>query len=391
MPIEQHTSTYIQTVEYVEDYDPTALREAIDREFSFLQIEKDLKPEMKILIKPNLVGDYNPAFAATTHPAVVAAVADWLTAHGCRNIVIADSPGGALSVTPGFAYDSFYERVNYHTLEKNGVRLNRDKGWGVRQSPAGCQNRSFHLLNAVLEADYIINIAKLKTHNITGISFGIKNLFGCVPDIQKPVFHARYPRQKDFNNMFVELAMTVAPSLTVVDGIVAMEGNGPVAGKKRQLGMLFAAKDVFSQDCFIAKLLGLDPSSVEMLCAAKRKGLLHCARVRSRSFEPVRNIAPLVLPDIKRATTAQEKMQSRLRLLLRKKDEWLMQVSPVYVPQKCSMCLRCVNSCPVHAITVENNTLHFHTQRCIGCLCCHEICSNQAITVQKKLKIRAKK
>lgn len=105
--------------------------------------------------------------------------------------------------------------------------------------------KSYNLLNAVCDADYIINVPKLKTHNKTVISFGVKNLFGCIPDIQKPTFHAKYSRIGDFANMLVELAMTVKPAITVIDAVEILEHNGPVTGKKRELGLLFGAKDVF--------------------------------------------------------------------------------------------------------------------------------------------------
>ena len=377
---------YVQTVEKVGGYDADAIRNAVDREFAALEIEKEISPEMKVLLKPNLVGDYNPFFAVTTNPAVVEAVAGWLTDHGCRNVCIADSPGGAVSTMPDFDYDAFYRGVGYDRLERNGVWLNRDTGWGVKQAPEGCRNRSFHLLNAVLEADYIINIPKLKTHNTTTVSIGIKNLFGCVPDIQKPIFHAKYPRRSDFSNMLVELAMTVNPSLTVVDGIEILEGNGPVAGKKRDLGLLCAAKDVFSQDRFLAETLGVRAESVGMLAEAERKGLFRTPELRSGSFDAGAQIPPLVLPDLQTSDTVLQKLKAVYQILNSKKDQLFVSVQPAYVPGNCSHCLRCVSSCPVKAISIEQGQIRFRYDACIGCLCCHEVCSSKAITVQKRRK-----
>ena len=377
---------YLQTVEWVPTYDADAVRKAVYRQFALLKIEEDVTPEMSVLIKPNLVGDYHPFLATTTHPAVVEAIADWLIGHGCRNVCIADSPAGAVSTMPNFDYDRFYRKVGYDSLEREGVQLNRDPGWGERRTPDGCRNKSFHLLNAVLNADYIINVPKLKTHNTTTVSFGIKNLFGCVPDIQKPVFHARYPRQKDFCNMLVELAMTVRPSLTVVDGIEIMEGNGPVAGEKRNLGMLFAAKDVFSQDRFLADLLGVDPDRITMIQSAGQKGLLRRPVVAGRTSAEDTPIRPLKLPDVKTSHTAKEKLTAAYHVLAEKGERVFLTVQPTPVPENCSLCLRCVNSCPVHAISAENGKIAFRYDRCIGCLCCHEICSDHAIGIQKQRK-----
>ncbi|MBQ6066625.1 MAG: DUF362 domain-containing protein [Clostridia bacterium] len=379
---------YLQTLECVPTYDVDAVRNAVDEQLTFLRIEEDVAPEMKVLIKPNLVGDYHPYFATTTHPVVVEAIADWLIRHGCRNVCIADSPAGAVSTMSNFDYDRFYQKVGYDHLERKGIQLNRDTGWGERRSPEGCKNKSFHLLNAVLNADYIINVPKLKTHNTTTVSFGIKNLFGCVPDIQKPVFHARYPRQKDFCNMLVELAMTVKPSLTVVDGIEIMEGNGPVAGEKRNLGMLFAAKDVFSQDRVLAELLGVPPDKIGMIQAAEQKGLLHSPVVASRTFVENTPIPPLKLPDVKTSHTVKERLAAAYHVLAKKGEKAILTVQPTHVPQNCDLCLRCVNSCPVHAISAENGKIAFQYDKCIGCLCCHETCSNHAIGTQKQLKMK---
>ena len=381
-------NAYLQAMEYAPGYDEGILRKAIDRLFSFLEIEKELKPEMKILLKPNLLGEYDPYFAVTTNPAVVAAVADWLVGHGFKNILIADSPGGSVSGAPDFDYDMFYKRIHYDLLENEHVKLNRDKTYGEKKTAPGFQNQKFHFLNAVLQADYIINIPKLKTHVKTTISFGIKNLFGCVPDMQKPLFHAKYPRKTDFNNMLVELAQTVSPHLTVIDAVDIMEGNGPSAGEKRKLGMLFAAKDVFSQDYFIAKLLGINPAGVEMLCIAKEKGLIHSAFVCRALHQAMPPLTPLLLPDLQTSATVGEKVTSYYHLLLNKMQELLLHIEPVHVPENCNLCMRCVHSCPVQAITVSEDTVSIRYDKCIGCLCCHEICSNRAMKIHKSVKLK---
>ncbi len=123
--------------------------------------------------------------------------------------------------------------------------MNYDTGWKTRSNAAGsgiCPQ--FNLIQLVVDADYIINVPKLKTHSMTVLSGGIKNLFGCVPGLQKPEMHYRYQDQAAFARMLVELAHTVAPNVTVMDATEAMEGNGPTGGSVRKTGVLMASKDV---------------------------------------------------------------------------------------------------------------------------------------------------
>ena len=382
--------TYIQAIEKVPSYDEAALKTAIDALFQTLQVEKDLRPGMRVLLKPNLLGDYNSYFSVTTNPAVVAAVADWLLAHGITDVIVADSPGGSACRMPGFRFADFYENAGYTFLADRGVRLNTDSSWRAVPTPEGCVLKAYNILNAIADADYIINVPKLKTHNKTVISFGVKNLFGRVPDVQKPAFHARYPRIADFANMLVELAMTVRPALTVIDAVEILEHNGPVAGEKRRLGMLFAAKDVFSQDAFLARLLGVEEEKTDLLRIAREKGLVRPAQVHSGTFQAQEAIAPLKLPDIFTVNSLPEKLLSLVHMATDKAGEMLFTQTPHINARACARCLRCLHSCPVGAIADDGTVLAVEPEKCIHCLCCTEICTHRAIKIKTEIKRRKK-
>lgn len=382
------SETYMQAIEKVPAYDQADLKDGIDALFSALRIENDLRPGMRVLLKPNLLGDYSTYFSVTTNPAVVAAVADWLFAHGITDVTVADSPGGSATRMPGFTFADFYENAGYSFLGERGARLNADGSWRAVPAPKGCRLKEYNILNVIADADYVINIPKLKTHNKTVISFGVKNLFGCVPDIQKPAFHARYPRIADFANMLVELAMTVKPRLTVIDAVEIMEHNGPVAGEKRQLGMLFAAKDVFSQDAFLAQLLGVDEEKTDLLRIARSKGLVRPAQVVSGTFCPQETVAPLKLPDIFTANTLPGKVASLWHMAADKAGELLLTQTPHMNEQACVRCLRCLHSCPADAIADDGTTLRIDPKKCIRCLCCTEVCTHRAIRIKTEIKRR---
>lgn len=380
---------YFQAVEFVEKYDKDEIYEAISREFELLNICDDFYDGIRVLIKPNLLSDADPYFAITTNPVVVEAIVDWLLNNGVKNIVLADSPGGALSKMPGFSYDSLYEKTGFSTL-KEKICLNKDSGWRRIVTPSGCENKHFNILNAVADADYIINVPKLKTHNLTTISFGIKNMFGCIPDIQKPAYHAKYPNTKDFSNMLVEFAITVKPSLTVIDAVEIMEGNGPVYGNKKKLGFLFASKDLFSQDNFVAELLGIDVQKVDMLINAKQRMLIKKATVVSDSFKSDSRFESVLLPESIRSSTFSGRLNALVKIQCYKAHRMIFHYSPTVNKDKCIRCCRCAESCPKKAISISDFA-EIDYNKCIDCFCCSEVCPNQCILITKKIKIRGKR
>ena len=384
--------TYIQAIEKTSSYDSAGLRRSIDALFEALEIEKDIFENIRVLLKPNLLGEYDPFLSVTTNPAVVEAVVKWLVDHGVKNIVIADSPGGSVCMMPDFSFIEFYKKTGYSYLETMpGVSLNYDKSWGSADTPAGCKLKTYNLLKAVIDADYIINIPKLKTHTQTVVSIGVKNLFGCVPDIQKPAFHAKYPKKDDFARMLVELAMTVKPSLTVVDAVDIMEHNGPSYGDRRHLGLLFASKDVFSQDEYIAALLGVNTDTISLFRIAHEKGLLHKPKLMSNSFSHNEIIEPLRLPDIFTAKTVSSKISALYSMAADKFSDLFLISEPSIDTVKCKRCMRCMNTCPVRAISERKGFPLIDSNKCIHCLCCTEVCLHASIKIHTKIKKRSKK
>lgn len=379
---------YYQAIEFSDCYEKQSIKENIFNMLDALKIADELYEGINVLIKPNLLSNTNPFFAVTTNPAVVEAVIDWLIEHGVKNIVIADSPGGALVKMPGFSYDKFYTDVGLISLKDKAV-LNNDGSYVEVMAPQGCRNKNFNILKVIAQADYIINIPKLKTHNLTAVSLGIKNLFGCVPDIQKPAFHAKYPKIEDFSQMLLELALTVKPNLTVVDAVDIMEGNGPVHGKKRTLGMLFASKDLFSQDYFISEMLSVDCKKVSLFCQAENLGLIDKAEVISHSVKKDYTPEPILLPEFLRSDTLVKKLKAAFMINVRKITKIIIKQIPEVKDNKCCACNRCATSCPQKAIKIKNTAV-IDLNTCISCFCCNEVCPTGAIIVKNRLFVNKK-
>ena len=180
----------IQTLKNVKEYKEELIRPAIREMLNALDISKDLKPGMKVVMKPNLVMAKKPEVApVTTHPLVVKAVAEWLREQGIEDITLAESSGGP--------YTPEHMKRIYHVCGMDtigdSIHLNEDCSAETVNTRDGFANHSFHLITPIVKADYIINICKLKTHAMTGYSGGIKNLFGTIPGLEKPQMHYRWP------------------------------------------------------------------------------------------------------------------------------------------------------------------------------------------------------
>lgn len=370
----------IQTLYLVPEYDEALIYEAICKAFEALQVKKDMRPGLRVVLKPNLVMAKSPSFPVTTHPLVIKAVARWLNEQGVTDIILADSSGGLYN---GEVMKNIYRVCGLKQLEPQ-VRLNMDFTFQTINCPSGFQNHSFHLLTPVCEADYIINLCKLKTHAMTKYSGGIKNLFGTIPGLEKPQLHYRWPDIEDFSQMLLEIAQVVKPQLTICDAIDAMEGNGPTGGTSHPLSMLLAARDFYTQDCFAAKLMGLDPMDIVMLRRAVEQGLA-VPRELTLVGDPVPDdLTPFLVPDTGRLDFA-DALPGFLRKPFISMANKLFKSYPKVDRELCVGCGKCAESCPAHIIRIDNKTARFKKKGCISCFCCQEMCPVKAISVKKAL------
>lgn len=364
----------IVSVQRADKYDADVLRGAIGSHFEALGIEQDLRPGLKVLLKPNLLAAHRPERAATTHPALIAAIIEWLRDRGVDDITIADSPGGIYK--PG-NLKALYEACGYQTLA--GIaKLNFDTGYKAVPCPDGFVNRSFNIINPVFGADYIINVAKLKTHGLTTVTGGIKNLFGVIPGLQKPELHFKYQDIRDFCRMLLELTQLIQPQVTVIDAVDTMEGNGPLNGRVRHMGLTLASRDVYSQDYMAAYLCGISAETVPYLCLAVSLGLIDPGSINAVGHEAAPADPPYILPE------SVNKGGNRGFLLrsLGELVELLYRAVPSIDAGKCAGCGKCAESCPMKIIKIENRKAGMSIRHCISCFCCQEMCPFDAVRVR---------
>ena len=366
----------------VAEYRPDLLDQAIEQHFSRIHAEEIIKPGMKVLLKPNLVRGCRPDTAVTTRAELLTAICRKLKTMGVSEIVVADSPGGLY--TPA-ALNSIYSVSGLKVLSEY-AELNQNVGWKQVFCPEGFKTRTFNIIEPILSADVVINVAKLKTHGMTMLSAGVKNMFGSIPGLQKPEMHYRHPELEAFSNMLCELAKFTNPAITIIDAIDCMEGNGPTGGTVRYMGLTMAARNVFEQDAYASSLIGLAPENVAMLRIAKQRGWYDPSglQVVGDSVEPAN--PPFKLPD-----SAGPDFAGRLPGFMRgpasKFLKRIFHTVPKVNKSKCVGCGKCAESCPPQIIRIENGKAVFTSKGCISCFCCQEMCPARAIDVRRMRRL----
>lgn len=224
-----------------------------------------VKPGDRVLLKPNLLTGARPTKECVTRPEVVHCVAQMVQAVGGKPF-LGDGPafGSAQGVAKANGYLPLLEALDLPIVEFSGKRYET-------------VSQDFnHLLlsKEAMEADVVINLPKVKSHMQLTMTLGVKNLFGCVPGKMKAWWHMEAGKDADrFGTMLVETARAISPDLTILDGIIGHEGNGPSAGEPRDLGVLAATNDVFALDQAMLAILQVDPTQVPTMQAAQRLGL----------------------------------------------------------------------------------------------------------------------
>ncbi len=367
------------------DYNPERVKDALHLLLEPLGgIDRYVKPGQKVLIKPNLLAGKTPEKAVTTHPEIVRQV-----------ILMVQQAGGIASVgdSPGLGKPENVARKCgvFEVIESTGARF----ALFDESVPINLEAGTFHHLEVAreaLETDIIINLPKLKTHQMMGYTGAVKNLFGLVVGMRKVRLHLQAGTDKEFFAlMLLELAERFKPALSIMDAVVGMEGNGPGNGDPVQIGALLASPHLVALDTVATAMVNLSEQRVWTQMVARKTGRLGVsldeldlhgvplATLQTSRFRPAKNSdinfgLPIPVKNIlKNTITAQPT-----------------------ITQACQQCGHCVTHCPPEAMTIDpSETTTLDTQqvkidynRCIRCFCCQELCPHNAITTQQGMILR---
>lgn len=352
-------------------YEFGEIQPAVERLFTGLGgIGSLVRAGQTVLLKPNLLSDHRPEEAVTTHPEVVRALIRLVKRAGARPVV-ADSSACTIDIEgvwekTGFRAMCAEEAVPLLNLEKSGSRMFEFNGI------------SFSIAKPVLEADVVVNVPKLKTHTLTVLTNAVKNMYGAIPGYQKTMLHKQFPAAEPFGHFLAELYRIVRPALTVTDAIVAMEGNGPLAGNLVPYGFLAASTDGAALDAMLCHLLGINPKRVSYLRFLQEAGAgqTEWPAIELAGDPPAQlALRPIRLPRILAGKVVPDWLLPLVWPLL-----W---IRPEFT-DACQACGLCVKACPVSALAqVDGAHPVLKRELCIQCCCCLEICPARAIEMRQ--------
>ncbi len=369
-----------------EEYDGNKITAILRKQFEAAGITGDTVCGKKIVIKPNMVMNKSPEAAATTHPEVVRGCIRCLKELGADDITIAESYGGPYLES---TLKSHYSGCGIKAVaDEEGANLNFDTGSGTISYPEGTRCKSFNVIDPIRNADVVVNVCKLKTHSLTKMSCGVKNFFGVIPGVEKFEMHARFSEHEAFFEMIVDLCSMICKEKTVItvcDGIVGMEGNGPTGGPPRKFGVLLTSLSPFCLDLVCEKLLGF-AGTVSTVIESKKRG--HCPE----STDDLEIIGDgiskcstdnVVLPDAESLS-----ILTRMGDLFGGKFAKFFSPHPEINKKTCIGCGKCAGSCPVHTIEIVNKKARINHDKCIKCYCCQELCPINSVKIKKNIFLK---
>lgn len=333
----------------------------------------------KIVLKVNLLAADIPEKCVTTHPSVFRSVAELLAKEGAI-ISYGDSPGFG---TPNAAAK---KAELTEVAEEMNITMADFKDGKEVFFEEGKQNKKFFIANGILESDGVISLPKLKTHGLERFTGGIKNQFGCVVGMRKGEFHVKLPDATDFAKMLVDLNNFVKPRLYIMDGIIAMEGNGPRGGNPKAMNVLLFSTDPVALDATACRLIGLNPAFVPTTVIASSIGTGTYSQDEIEILGD--ELKSFVNPDfvVNRSPVKSAKRNSAMKFLNNR-----LVPKPFIISGKCTKCGTCVNSCPVEGKAVNwiggdhSIAPAYNYDACIRCYCCQEMCPESAIILKDPL------
>ncbi|MBU3157542.1 DUF362 domain-containing protein [Clostridium estertheticum] len=362
-----------------EQYDVDLIEKKLREGFELLGgdefLRKLIPKDSKVLLKPNMLSVESKGSPVVTHYAVFEAVIRIVKEYS-NHVSFGDSPGfgdsrkaaeksGLMEVADryGVKFEDFKESV--HVRLDNSILC---KSWNVAK--------------AAYDADVVITLPKLKTHAMAYYTGAVKNQFGCIPGTQKATWHTRMPDANNFCKMLLDLNTAVGTNFAILDGIIAMEGNGPKSGQAYNLNTLIMGQSLTAVDSTAVRLIGYDnPLDTPVL---------------KEAYDSKWGV---VLPkDINILGEKLEDMKAKNFKLCRKGGNFyfinpavtnflrgMIAPNPTLIQQKCIGCGRCAEVCPEKPVVItmvkngDKLNPKWNMNECIRCFCCQELCPVGAI------------
>jgi uncharacterized protein (DUF362 family)/ferredoxin-like protein FixX len=326
-----------------------------------------IKAGMRVVIKPNLLMPAEPHQGIVTHPLIVRAVAEYLLGKGA-DVQVSDSP-------PIGSFHKLVRQSGYHEILQ-GLDVDLKPFTESVPVDVGEPFGAIEIARDIVQADAVINLAKLKSHAQMYLTLGVKNIFGTIVGLRKPEWHMRAGVDRVmFARLLVQIYQAVAPAFTIVDGILALEGQGPgQSGRPRELGLLLGGDNAHAVDKTICTVLGLDPNQLLTYQVARQLDLFDGEVHVNGDLDIVDDF---LFPELHPLSLGPENLNRFMRRYVIQK--------PVVDNQRCKLCGECWKICPARVISHNTKGIRFEYEKCIRCYCCLEVCLRGAIRAREPL------
>lgn len=366
-------------------YDEEKVYSAISKGIELIGgIDSLINKNEKILVKPNLLSASDPSKTITTNPSVFEAVLRYLREKNYSNITYGDSPAGVYNMDNVVTVAKLKDRA-----EKYNVPLGDFNNYEMIDNPDGKVAKKFPLCKGVIDADAIISVSKMKTHALENITGAIKNQYGCIYSNKKALGHVKYPSSDSFAKYIVELNLFLKPRLFIMDGIIAMEGNGPASGDPVPMKVLLVSKDPVALDSVFARLINLKPSYVPTNIVGNKY------KLGTMDFNKINVVTPD--GEISMEDAYKKYGKPDFDVKRKKPSFWIIKRffrnnnkkshRPVVDLNLCIACGKCQEACPVEGKAVHSGNgkkAEYDYSKCIRCYCCQELCPVKAISRKDK-------
>lgn len=365
-----------------DSYDMEKVRPAVSRGIELLGgISRFTKTGETIVLKPNLLAGDKPEKCTTTHPAVFRAVGEVFKEGGAK-VMYGDSPGkgNPERIAAQAGIKDVADELEIPIADfRTPVQVSY---------PDALLAKQLKLAAGVLDADGLVSLPKMKTHGFTRITGAVKNQFGCLPGLQKAEFHVKMPDIFEFSRVLTDINNYIKPRLYIMDGIVAMEGNGPRSGEPVSMNVLLFSIDPVALDAVFCRLIDMKPEYVPTAKIGKEGGL---GTYLSDEIQLVGDdIQSLINKNFQAVRRPADRLAASKSFPPFLKN--IISPRPVIHAERCIKCGSCVLMCPVNPRALDwpetsdkKDIPVYNYKRCIRCYCCQEICPEKAITIKTPL------
>lgn len=358
-----------------DSYDYKKIKNIIKSIFDKENIYKKFEKGKTVFLKVNLLRGANPDKSVTTHPVLVRAVGDLLVENGYK-VIVGDSPAGPFTK---ISLKSIYRESGLiKELENTEIELNYNVETLEVHNDKNLRLKTFTCFKALVDADYIINLAKLKTHTMMRYTGAVKNMFGSIVGLVKANYHLKLREAENFGYHLIDIVETIKPDFNIIDGIVGMEGDGPSGGDPINSNVILAGANPYALDKVACDFIGMKESEVYTLALSRQRKLFDKIVVIGDEIPPMNFKKPKATQITFLPTWLPNGLQKALL------EQFKARI--IFNHDKCISCGHCARSCPAKIIKFDKENLPFYDKdKCISCFCCHEVCPEDAIEVKNPL------